>query len=108
VTALERDWAACVFDTIFPSQASPRDIEALVEGLPASAAAAFRAALAAVTLSPVVLERRPRLLSGLDRDGRLRVLETFARSDVYLARSVFTLLKATAAMACARTSKVLR
>ena len=108
MNALERKWALCVFDTIFPERASSADVEALVEGLPPPAALAFRAALAAVTFAPAVLERRPRLLSGLDREARLRVLDTFARSDVYLARSVFALLKSNAAMACARTSQVLR
>jgi hypothetical protein len=108
MTSLERRWAACVFDTIFPARASAADVETLVDGLPAQAAFAFRAALAAVTFAPVVLDHRPRLLSALDRDQRLRVLDAFASSNVYLARSVFALLKSNAAMACARTSQVLR
>jgi hypothetical protein len=108
VTSLERQWATCVFDTLFPARASSAGVEALVEGLPPQAAVAFRAALAAVTFAPVVLERRPRLLTALDREARLRVLDAFAGSDVYLARSVFVLLKSNAAMVCARTSQVLR
>jgi hypothetical protein len=106
MTALELVWTQCVFDTIFPGR--PGDAAALVEGLPPAGAAAFRAAVAAVTFAPLVVERRRALLPRLDRAARLRVLEAFAGSDVYLARSAFTLLKATAAMACARTSEVLR
>jgi hypothetical protein len=107
MTRREQAWARTVFDTLFPGRVGPhlaRFMTETVDALPLSGGIGLRAALAAVTFAPIVLERRPTLLPQLDRAARLRVVERFARSDFYLARSAFTLLNATAALACAPTS----
>ena len=96
--------ARAVFETLFPT-CSGLDLERFVRetvaAYPLGAAVGLRVAFAAVAVAPIVVLRRPTLFTRLAPEDRLRTLEAFASSDVYLLRSMFTMLKAAGAMACA-------
>ena len=105
VSGPEQAWARAVFEALFPGCVPPGAaafVRATVEALPPRGAVGLRAALVAVTVAPLWLERGGRLFPSLEREAQARVLATFAGSNVYAVRSMVTLLKATAAMACAR------
>ncbi len=96
--------ARAVFETLFPTCGHldlERFVRETVAAYPLGAAVGLRVAFAAVTVAPVVALRRPALFTHLGPKDRLRTLEAFAGSDVYLLRSLFTMLKAAGAMACA-------
>ena len=108
-TPREQAWSRAVFQTLFPTCADV-DLERFTRerlaAIPAPAAVGLRVAVAVVTISPAVLLRRPVLFGQLSGAQRLDVLERFGASDVYLARSIFTILKATGAMACASAARL--
>ncbi|GEM_PF-3535665 len=105
---LEQAWTRSVFETLFPTCAGvdlERFLREHLAAMPAASGLGLRAAVAVVTVSPVFLLRRPALFSHLIATDRLRVLDAFATSDVYVFRSFFTLLKAIGAMACAADAR---
>lgn len=104
LSAPELRQARSITRTIFPG-AGPADLDGFfaetLAAVPLALALAFRAAVAAAAVSPLLVLGRPALFAALPELQRVRVLEAFARSDLYFARSAFNLLKATAARACA-------
>lgn len=104
LSSLELRQARSLVSTMFPGAARV-DLDGFfaetLEVVPLATVLSLRAAIAVAAVSPLLVLRRATLLASLSEPERLRVLESLGRSDVYLARSAFTLLKATAARACA-------
>jgi hypothetical protein len=102
IDRLEQEWTRDIFEAMFPG-CGRIDLELFREqtlaAMPRPSAVLFRLAIAGVTLAPLL--RRRASFGQLDPTAKQHVLDRLAGSDVYLARAVFTMLKATAAMACA-------
>lgn len=107
----ELQWARIIVETLFPNCSSvdllrfQQFLRETLDALPLSSAVALRAAIALATVAPVVVLRRPVLLGQLNEAQRLEVLLALASSDAYAARSVYALLKAVAARACASVAR---
>ncbi|MBK7862029.1 MAG: hypothetical protein IPJ65_26100 [Archangiaceae bacterium] len=106
----ELQWARIIVETLFPNCSSvdllrfQQFLRETLDALPLSSAVALRAAIALATVAPVVV-LRPVLLGQLNEAQRLEVLLALASSDAYAARSVYALLKAVAARACASVAR---
>lgn len=103
--AFEKRWLREIFETVIPSGGSRQlpegagdvPIDGFVDDLMAHAPQQFRIGLRACTwlvmLSPLFVIGRPATFLALEEADRMRVLERFRDSDVYLLREMPLLFK---------------
>lgn len=103
--SFERRWLAVIWQTLLPSGTpgglalGARDVpldrflDELIAFAPRRVTLGARLCVWLLTLCPLFVIGRFALLSGLDDDERLAVLQKLAASDVYLVRELPTLFK---------------